>query len=90
MAHLRGLGSLNAIIIYGYFHGDKLLAVARLSPVPYGPSVAAAAVGKELAPYCIYLQREYAVGVTHEELLEFIKEYIQRIPRDTGKDYRYL
>ena len=89
-AHPRGPGSNSAILNYGWYQNDKLIAVARLTPVPYGKSVAAAVVGASNAAYTIYLQREFAVGIYHQELVEFIQQYTQRIRSDTGKDYRYL
>lgn len=82
------------MINYGLINKqNKLVALARISVVPYGMSVVATAVGNAQAPHTAYLMHQIAAGITSQELVEFVQGYTARLHQDMkarGKDIRYL
>lgn len=93
-AHPRGPGASVDYINYGIRNSNgKIVAVARIGPAPYGNNPAKAALGEDLAPHAAYLMRQYAIGVTKQELLDFVRGYVDRLNSDMvdrGHDIRYL
>jgi hypothetical protein len=87
----RGPGSVVDVINYGLrnTHG-KLVAVMRVGMPPYGGAPAKAAVGEALANKCLYLMRLSAIGISADDLREFVRGAIQRLPADTGGRFHYL
>ncbi len=80
--HQRGPGGSVDVINYGLFKDGSLVAVARIGMTPYQGAPARKAVGDANAPYTFYLMRQCAVGVTHEELVNFIRSYTGRLRDD--------
>jgi hypothetical protein len=92
--HPRGPGPNCDYINYGLIneHG-KILAVARIAAAPYGNAPCKALLGPILAKNCVYLARQFAAGLTHQDLVEFVQGYTQRLHQDLlerGHDIRYL
>ncbi len=80
--HQRGPGGSVDVINYGLYKDGSLVAVARIGMTPYGGAPACKAVGETNAPYTFYLMRQCAVGVTHDELVNFIRTYTARLRDD--------
>lgn len=80
--HQRGAGAAVDVINYGLFKDGEMVAVARIGMTPYEGAPARKAVGDANAPYTFYLMRQCALGVTHEELVTFIRTYTGRLRGD--------
>ncbi len=92
--HPRGGGPAVDYVNYGMRNANnKLVAVLRIAPTPYGNAPAISAVGSEAAPYTAYLSRLMAVGISTEDLVLFVKSCVNRLHKDlarNGRDIRYL
>lgn len=87
----RGPGGAVDVVNYGLRNArGKLVAVMRVGMPPYGGAPAKAAVGNELATGCLYLMRLSAIGISAEDLREFVASAIRQLPGDTQGKYHYL
>ena len=79
------------LICYGMRNENgKLTGVVRIGLAPYQNRPAVAAVGPDLAGYTLYLQRQAAIGVSHDDLVAFILWYTRQLRADilAGNDRR--
>jgi|SRR5271157_4166906 len=83
----RGAGGAVDLICYGMRNETgKLTGVVRIGLAPYQNRLAVAAVGPDLAGYTLYLQRQAAMGVSHEDLVAFILWYTSQLRVDILAD----
>jgi hypothetical protein len=83
--HSRGGGPGVDYANYGARNAyGRLVMVCRLAPAPYGGAPVKKVFG-ELAPHAVYLSRLCGVGVSSDDLVEFLKRSLYRFPEDTGR-----
>lgn len=91
--HNRGPGGAGDLINYGLVSHGKILGVMRIGPAPFGNQPVIAAIGRDLAPYASYIMRLNAIGISKDDLEEFVKVCLARFRGDMqtrGRDLRYL
>jgi len=100
MRNARGAGAKADLINYGLRNTNgKLTAVLRIGCAPYGNAPVIAAVGKDLASHTAYLMRLAGVGLSADDLVEFVQASTLRFRADlldrnrdglSPRDFRYL
>lgn len=91
--HRRGAGAAVDMLNYGLVVNDKVRAVMRIGPAPFGNQPVKSAVGEALAPDCAYIMRLAGAGISSDDMEAFVNGCLTRCRQDLarrGHDRKYL